>query len=42
MTGWTFFFLLVGVTFVTAQLFRVIDYIERPVRRSRRRTVAVR
>ena len=30
MTGWAFFFMLVGVTFLTAQLFRVIDYIERP------------
>ncbi len=34
MTGWTFFFILVGVVFVTAQLFRVIDYIEQPPRRS--------
>lgn len=36
MTGWTFFFILVGVVFLTAQLFRVIDYIERPAQRSRR------
>jgi hypothetical protein len=37
MSGWTFFFILVGVAFLTAQLFRVIDVIERPARRSRRR-----
>ncbi|SFP56289.1 hypothetical protein SAMN05216343_10997 [Oscillibacter sp. PC13] len=37
MTGWTFFFVLVGVVFLTAQLFRVIDAIERPTRRSGRR-----
>ena len=35
MTGWTLFFMLLGVAFVTAQLFRVIDAIERPARRSR-------
>lgn len=40
MTGWSFFFVLVGVVFLTAQLFRVIDAIERPNRRSRRRAVA--
>jgi len=38
MTGWTFFFILVGVVFLTAQLFRIIDAIEQPARRSRRRT----
>lgn len=37
MSGWTFFFILVGVVFLTAQLFRVIDYIERPVHQPRRR-----
>lgn len=36
MTGWTFFFILVGVVFLTSQLFRIIDAIERPARRSRR------
>ena len=40
MTGWAFFFMLVGVTFLTAQLFRVIDYIERPARRQHRRAMA--
>lgn len=40
MTGWTLFFTLLGVAFVTAQLFRIIDAIERPARRSRRRAVA--
>lgn len=38
MTGWTFFFILVGVVFLTSQFFRVIDAIERPSHRSRRRT----
>lgn len=37
MTGWTLFFILVGVTYLTAQLFRVIDAIERPARHSHRR-----
>ena len=43
MTGWTLFFMLLGVAFVTAQLFRIIDAIERPARRShhsRRRAMA--
>ena len=40
MTGWTFFFILVGVVFLTSQLFRVVDAIERPARRSRRRAMA--
>ena len=40
MTGWAFFFMLVGVTFLTAQLFRVIDYIERPAQRHHRRAMA--
>ena len=35
MSGWTFFFVLVGVVFLTAQLFRVIDAIERPSRHTR-------
>ena len=33
MSGWTFFFILVGVVFLTSQLFRVIDAIERHDRR---------
>ena len=37
MTGWTLFFILVGVVYLTAQLFRVIDAIERPARRPHRR-----
>ena len=40
MTGWTFFFILVGAAFLTAQLFRAIDAIERPARWSRRRVSA--
>ena len=39
MTGWSFFFILVGVAFLTAQLFRIIDAIERPARRPRRRAM---
>jgi len=34
MTGWTFFFVLVGVTSLTSQLFRIVDAIERPARRA--------
>lgn len=33
MTAWTFFFILVGVVFLTAQLFRIVDAIERPAKR---------
>lgn len=40
MTDWTFFFILVGVVFMTAQLFRIIDAIERPAKKSQRRAVA--
>jgi len=40
MTGWSFFFILVGVVSLTAQLFRIIDAIERPARRSHRRAMA--
>lgn len=29
MTGWTLFFLVVGITTCVAQLFKVIDWIER-------------
>ena len=36
MTAWTLFLTIVGVAFLTAQLFRLIDLIERPSRRSRR------
>ena len=32
MNGWTFFFTLVGVVFLTVQLFRVIEAIERPAK----------
>ena len=39
MTGWSFFFILIGVAFLTAQLFRIIDAIERPARRPRRRAM---
>lgn len=40
MTGWTFFFILVGVAFLTAQVFRIIDVIERPAKRTHHRAVA--
>lgn len=40
MTGWTYFFIVLGVAFMTMQLFRVIDAIERPAHRSRRRAMA--
>ncbi len=39
MTGPTFFFVLLGASVLTAQLFRIIDVIERPARRSRRTTL---
>ncbi|MFR6095817.1 MAG: hypothetical protein ACLUIW_11090 [Dysosmobacter welbionis] len=37
-----FLFILVGVVFLTSQLFRVIDAIERPNRRHDRRRTALR
>jgi len=40
MTGWTFFFMLIGISYLTSQLFHVIDIIERPARRPRRRAMA--
>lgn len=40
MTGWSMFFILVGVGFLTAQVFRLVDAIERPARRARRRSAA--
>ena len=40
MTGWSFFFVLVGAASLTAQLFRIIDMIEQPARRSRRSAMA--
>ena len=41
MTGWTFFFTLIGVVFLTTQLFRIIDAIEQPAKRaSHRRAMA--
>nr|WP_326185830.1 hypothetical protein [uncultured Oscillibacter sp.] len=40
MTGWSLFFVLVGVAFLTAQIFRLVDAIERPARRPRRRAMA--
>lgn len=36
MTGWTFFFTVIGVCTLTAQVFRVVDLIERPTRSCRR------
>ena len=43
MTGWAFFFTVMGITTLAAQLFRLIDFIERPAKqRSRRRMAAAR
>lgn len=42
MNGWTFFFILVGVVFLTSQFFRMIDAIERPARRHPRRRNVLR
>ena len=36
MTGWTLFFTLFCAAAVTAQVFRVVDYLERPARCPRR------
>lgn len=38
MTGWTFFFVLIGVVFMTAQLFRLINFIDSPAARQHERT----
>lgn len=40
MTGWTFFFMILGVAFLTAQLFRIIDLIERPANRRHHHAMA--
>ena len=40
MTGWTLFFVLVGIASLIAQVFRVVDAIERSSRRVRRRAFA--
>ncbi len=40
MTGWSFFFILIGVSALTAQLFRIVDAIERPARRPSHRAAA--
>jgi len=37
---WSFFFMLLGVSLMTAQIFRLVDAIEQPPRRSRRRAMA--
>jgi len=43
MTGWAFFFTIMGITTLAAQLFRIIDIIERPAKqRSRRKAAAAR
>ncbi len=33
MSGWMYFIIFEGVVFLTAQLFRVIDAIDRPAKR---------
>ena len=40
MTGWSLFFVMVGVASLTAQLFRIIEVIERPAQRRGRRVMA--
>ena len=42
MTGWSFFFMVVGITTLAAQMFRIIDLLERPARRRGRRVSAAR
>ena len=44
MTGWEFFFIVLGISTLAAQLFRLIDFIERPARQrsTRRRAAAAR
>ena len=39
MSGWTFFFVLVGVCFLTAQIFRLVDAIEHSGRHAHRRNI---
>lgn len=36
MSGWTLFFIFVGVAFLTSRLFLIIDAIERPASPRRR------
>ena len=40
MIGWSFFFMLVGVSTLVSQIFRVVDYIEQPARHTRRHATA--
>ena len=35
MTGWTLFFIVIGIAFFTYQFFRLIELIERPAHRAR-------
>lgn len=37
MSGWTLFFIVLGVGEVTAQVFRILDAIEAPPRKRRNR-----
>lgn len=38
MSGTTFFFVLLGISTLTAQVFRILDAIERPAQRHRKAT----
>jgi hypothetical protein len=40
MTGWTIFFITIGVAFMTAQVFRILDAIDRPTKRRPRSAAA--
>ena len=41
MISWSFFFMLVGVSTLASQVFRVVDYIEQPARHTRRHAAAL-
>ena len=36
MTGWTLFFVVMGVCTITAQVFRIVDAIEAPRKRAQK------
>ena len=38
MNAWSFFFILIGVCFMTAQVFRLIDHVEHSGRNARHRS----
>ena len=40
MIGWSFFFMLLVISILASQLFRVINYIKHPARHTRRHAAA--